>query len=84
MPVIIRRDFSWLEPPVFWRRRTMEFNRWAHPYDQHGTRTDYDAMPVSLADMVDDPYRTLAARVRMVGGLPRTPYRTRNFLGRTS
>ena len=66
VPVIIRRDFSWLEPAVFWR--TMEFNRWAHPYDQHGNRTDYDAMPASLGGMVDDPYRTLAARIRMVGG----------------
>ena len=66
VPVMIQRDFSWLEPAVFWR--TMEFNRWAHPYDQHGTRTDYTAIPASLADMADDVYRTLAARVRMAGG----------------
>ena len=64
--VMIQRDFSWLEPAVFWR--TMEFNRWAHPYDQHGNRTDYDAMPTRLADLRDDPYRTLAARVREAGG----------------
>jgi len=64
--VMIQRDFSWLEPAVFWR--TMEFNRWAHPYDRHGNRTDYDAMPTSLADLHDDPYRTLAARVREAGG----------------
>ncbi|MDE2306651.1 MAG: chromosome partitioning protein ParB [Xanthomonadaceae bacterium] len=63
---IIQRDFSWLEPAVFWR--TMEFNRWAHPYDQHGNRADYDAMPTRLADLRDDPYRTLAARVREAGG----------------
>lgn len=66
VPVMIQRDFSWLEPAVFWR--TMEFNRWAHPYDRHGTRTDYTAIPGSLAEMADDPYRTLAARVRMAGG----------------
>ncbi|OOG48722.1 ParB/Srx family N-terminal domain-containing protein [Rhodanobacter sp. C01] len=66
VPVMIQRDFSWLEPPVFWH--TMEFNRWAHPYDQHGNRTDYDAIPTSLTEMADDPYRTLAARVRMAGG----------------
>lgn len=66
VPVLIQRDFSWLEPAVFWR--TMEFSRWAHPYDRHGVRTDYDAIPLSLADLQDDPYRTLAARVRVAGG----------------
>ncbi|HWX65872.1 MAG TPA: ParB-like protein [Rhodanobacter sp.] len=66
VPVMIQRDFSWLEPDVFWR--TMEFSRWAHPYDQHGTRTDYTAIPSSLGDMADDPYRTLAARMRVAGG----------------
>lgn len=66
VPVMIQRDFSWLQPEVFWR--TMEFNRWAHPYDQHGTRNDYTSIPTSLTDMADDPYRTLAARVRIAGG----------------
>jgi hypothetical protein len=66
VPVMIQRDFSWLQPEVFWR--TMEFNRWAHPYDQHGTRNEYTSIPTSLTDMADDPYRTLAARVRVAGG----------------
>ncbi len=66
VPVMVQRDFSWLEPAVFWR--TMEFNRWAHPYDQHGHRVDYTAIPGSLSEMVDDPFRTLAARVRVAGG----------------
>ncbi|WP_266168637.1 ParB-like protein [Dyella subtropica] len=74
VPVMVQRDFSWLEPDVFWR--TMEFNRWAHPYDHLGTRTDYAAIPASLADLTDDPYRTLAARVRVAGGYSKdaTPY----------
>lgn len=66
VPVMIQRDFSWLEPEVFWR--TMEFYRWAHPYDQYGTRVAYTAIPGSLAEMVDDPYCTLAERVRVAGG----------------
>ena len=66
VPVLIQRDFSWLEPAVFWR--TMEFNRWAHPYDQHGVRMAYEAIPATLAGLQDDPYRTLAARVRVAGG----------------
>jgi hypothetical protein len=74
VPVMVQRNFSWLEPEVFWR--TMEFNRWAHPYDQHGVRTGYDAIPGNLAGMVDDPYRTLAERVRVAGGCAKdaTPY----------
>lgn len=66
VPVLIQRDFSWLEPAMFWR--TMEFNRWAHPYDRRGVRVAYDEIPVALTDLQDDPYRTLAARVRVAGG----------------
>ena len=66
VPVLIQRDFSWLEATVFWR--TMEFNRWAHPYDRRGVRIGYDAIPFSLTDLQDDPYRTLAERVRVAGG----------------
>jgi hypothetical protein len=74
VPVLVQRDFSWLEPAVFWR--TMEFNRWAHPYDAHGHRADYDAFPAKLTDLTDDPYRTLSARVREAGGYSKdaTPY----------
>jgi hypothetical protein len=74
VPVTVLRDFSWLEPAVFWR--TMEFNRWAHPYDAHGHRTDYDAFPATLTELADDPYRTLSARVREAGGYSKdaTPY----------
>ncbi|SFR95875.1 hypothetical protein SAMN05216570_1288 [Dyella sp. OK004] len=74
VPVMVQRDFSWLEQDVFWR--TMEFNRWAHPYDEQGNRTGYDTIPVSLAKLADDPYRTLAARVRVSGGYSKdaTPY----------
>jgi hypothetical protein len=74
VPVMVLRDFSWLDPAVFWR--TMEFNRWAHPYDAHGHRTDYDAFPAKLTELADDPYRTLSARVREAGGYSKdaTPY----------
>jgi hypothetical protein len=74
VPVMVQRDFSWLEPAVFWK--TMEFNRWAHPYNESGQRELYDAIPGKLTDMRDDPFRTLAARVRMAGGYSKdaTPY----------
>lgn len=74
VPVIVQRDFSWLAPDTFWR--TMEFNRWAHPYDERGRRREYAAIPAGLSELRDDPYRTLAARVREAGGCAKdtTPY----------
>lgn len=66
VPVMVQRDFSWLSPDMFWR--TMEFNRWAHPYDHRGVRVGFAAIPKKLDGLVDDPYRTLAARVRIAGG----------------
>ena len=59
-------DLSWLEVPVFWR--TMEFRAWSHPFDHRGRRCDYRDMPRRLADMQDDPYRSLAGLVRRAGG----------------
>ncbi|PNS09332.1 hypothetical protein Lysil_0961 [Lysobacter silvestris] len=63
---MIQRDFSMLEGSVFWR--TMEYYRWAHPYDRDGHRVAFSEIPESLRDMQDDPYRALSAYVRMGGG----------------
>jgi hypothetical protein len=59
-------DMSWLAPRVFWR--TMEFRSWSHPYDHEGKRRDYRDMPQGLAQLKDDPYRSLAGLVRGAGG----------------
>lgn len=66
VPVMLLRDFSYLPPERFWR--AMEFYHWAHPYDAKNRRRDYDAFPRSLADLQDDPYRSLAARLEQAGG----------------
>lgn len=59
-------DFSGAELPMFWR--LMEFHQWAHPYDERGRRCDWARMPGQLADLRDDPYRSLAGAVRKAGG----------------
>jgi hypothetical protein len=64
--VMLLEDLSYLEPPIFWR--VMEQRRWAHPFDQSGARRDYDAIPSKLAQLVDDPYRSLAGFLRTAGG----------------
>jgi hypothetical protein len=64
--VAVQDDLSWLEATVFWR--TMEFRAWAHPYDAHGRRRDCNDIPARLSSLRDDPYRSLAGRVRHAGG----------------
>jgi len=59
-------DLSWLETDTFWR--VMEFRAWTHPYDARGQRREYREMPRRLDQLEDDPYRSLAARVRDAGG----------------
>lgn len=59
-------DFSGARPDQFWP--LMEFHHWAHPYDEEGKRRDFDAIPTSVAQLHDDPYRSLAGFVRKAGG----------------
>jgi hypothetical protein len=64
--IAVYDDLSWLAPAVFWR--TMEFRSWAHPFDARGQRRDYADIPRRLTELQDDPYRSLAGRVRQAGG----------------
>ncbi len=41
---------------------------WCHPYDGNGVRQGFEAIPKSLAEMTDDPYRSLAGELRRAGG----------------
>jgi hypothetical protein len=59
-------DYSWLEPDTFWK--AMEYRRWVHPYDGAGRRREFRDIPKRFEDMRDDPYRSLAALVRVAGG----------------
>lgn len=64
--VMQQADFSMLEPDMFWR--LMEFQHWAHPYDEKGRRRKYSDIPQALEQLKDDPYRSLAGEVRKAGG----------------
>jgi hypothetical protein len=59
-------DLSDSRSDQFWR--LMEFHRWAHPYNEKGKRLGFDAIPQSVAQLRDDPYRSLAGFVRKAGG----------------
>jgi hypothetical protein len=74
VPLMVEDDLSKLTPDVFWR--TMEERRWVYPFDGRGQRRSIRDIPKRLEDMEDDPYRSLAARVRNAGGFEKTsaPY----------
>jgi hypothetical protein len=76
--IALHDDLSWLAPEVFWR--TMEFRAWAHPFDPGGRRREYRDMPRRLGDLQDDPYRSLAGRVRQAGGYAKSPAPFAEFL----
>lgn len=55
-------DWSDLEPKAFWTRMDARALCW--PIDADGNRRPYAAIPDHVSKMTDDPWRTLARRVR--------------------
>jgi len=49
---------------------------WMHPFDENGQRRDYAAIPKTIAELVDDPYRSMAGELRRLGGYAKdtTPF----------
>jgi hypothetical protein len=67
-------DLSRLEPDAFWV--VLDNRGWMHPFDDKGRRRGYDAIPRAIADLVDDPFRSLAGALRRAGGFAKdtTPF----------
>lgn len=72
--LMLLKDLSWLELSKFWT--VMDHHQWVHPYDSHGLRCTFDTVPGRLAQLHDDPYRSLAGEVREAGGFSKdvTPF----------
>ena len=64
--VSVVANLSTLEPDAFWI--FLDHRGWTHPYDASGKRCEFGAIPKSVADLVDDPFRSLAGEVRRAGG----------------
>lgn len=67
-------DLRILRRGEFW---TFLDNRgWCYPYDERGRRLRFDAIPKRIADLHDDPFRSLAGEVRRRGGFAKetTPF----------
>lgn len=50
----------------FWR--FLDNQGWLHPFDEHGERQLYSAIPKKIGQLADDPFRSLAGAVRKAGG----------------
>ena len=72
--VTVVANLSRLRKDEFW---TFIDNRgWLHPFDADGRRCTADQLPDSVADLQDDPYRSLAGELRRIGGFAKdtTPF----------
>jgi hypothetical protein len=67
-------DLSRLERDAFWV--VLDNRGLTHPFDENGKRRNYDKIPKSVTDLVDDPFRSLAGALRRVGGYAKdtTPF----------
>jgi hypothetical protein len=66
VPIKVAHDFSNGTMAEFWQQ--MQDARLLYLYDEHGHERSIAELPKTLADMKDDPYRSLAWFVRHRGG----------------
>ena len=76
--VTIAVDLSKLEPDAFWT--VMDDRNWMHPFDVKGRRRHYRDIPKSVAELVDDPFRSLAGELRRAGGFAKDTTQFSEFL----
>ncbi len=72
--VTVIADLRQLPKDEFWF--VLDHHAWAHPYDAAGRRHSFDDIPRSIADLVDDPFRSLAGELRRAGAFAKdtTPF----------
>jgi hypothetical protein len=72
--VIVTADLHKLDQDAFWI--VLDNRDLMHPFDAKGQRRPYSAIPKTVRDMVDDPFRSLAGALRRVGGYSKetTPF----------
>jgi hypothetical protein len=62
VPVSIVGSFAEQTFEAFWA--ALEHRNWTHPFDDQGRRCAFEDMPVSIADLTDDPFRSLAGALK--------------------
>ena len=66
-------DLRMVERDAFWGFMD---KRWVYPYDAKSERRPFRDLPKSVADLKDDPLRSLAGGLRRIGGFAKdtTPF----------
>jgi len=62
----VKANLAKLSGAAFWQE--MDRQKWVHPYDEQGHKKSFEDIPHHLSQLIDDPYRSLAAYVRNAGG----------------
>jgi hypothetical protein len=72
--VTVIADLTMVDPDAFWG--VLDNRRWVYPYDAKGERRRFSDIPKTVADLKDDPFRSLAGELRRVGGFAKdtTPF----------
>ena len=72
--VTVIGNLSMVDRDAFWG--VMDNKRWAYPYDSKGERRHFKDIPKSVADLKDDPFRSLAGELRRAGAFAKdtTPF----------
>jgi len=72
--VTVVKDLRSLDKDAFWT--VLDHHSWVYPYDEKGLRRDYKAIPKTVAELKDDPFRSLAGELRRAGGFAKdtTPF----------
>jgi len=67
-------DLSMVNRDAFWG--VLDNKRWVYPYDAKGERRHFSEVPKTVADLRDDPFRSLAGELRRLGGFAKdtTPF----------
>jgi hypothetical protein len=67
-------DLRSLSQDEFWFM--LDHRLWAHPYDFSGRRCAFEEIPKSVAQLKDDPFRSLAGELRRIGAFAKdtTPF----------
>jgi hypothetical protein len=72
--VTVIADLTMVDRDAFWG--VLDNRRWVYPYDAKGERRHFRDVPKTVADLKDDPFRSLAGELRRAGGFAKdtTPF----------
>jgi hypothetical protein len=72
--VTVVANLSRLDKDEFWS--FIDHRGWLHPFDEQGRRRSSEDLPKTVANLIDDPLRSLAGELRRVGGFAKdtTPF----------